>query len=74
MDSSEGRVQIFRYGYRQHIMKPTIKQLRECANVRWEYNKGFILNKERVCKTLDILGRRVLLAVCMIIPHEFYGY
>lgn len=55
-------------------MKPTIKQLRACANVRWEYDKGFILNKERVCRTLDILGRRVLLVICMIIPHEFYGY
>jgi hypothetical protein len=54
--------------------KPTIKQLRECANVRWEYNKGFILNKERVCKTLDILGRNFLRVVCSMIPHEFYGY
>lgn len=55
-------------------MKPTIKQLRECANVRWEYNKGFILNKERVCRTLNILGRNFLRVVCSMIPHEFYGY
>lgn len=59
---------------RLNEMKPTIKQLRECANVRWEYNKGFILNKERVCKTLDILGRNFLRVVCSMIPHEFYGY